>query len=318
VKYLVTGGAGFLGSALVKRLAREHEVSVLDDFSRGEPRRLSSVTCTLIQGDIRDPRTVRAAMWGCDAAIHMAYVQGTETFYSEPRLVLDVAVRGMLNVLSACEETGCSELLLVSSSEVYQEAPVPTPETVPLTVPDPLNPRYSYGGGKIISEVMASAWQRTGILRRLVIARPHNVYGPDAGYKHVIPEFAVRIRKLMTEHDGVIPFPVQGTGKETRSFCHVDDFTGQMMLLLDRGTPDGIYHVGNDEEVSIGFLAKLIGEHYGRDVKIVPGVLLKGSPRRRCPDISKMRALGYEPRVSLADGLGLVLDWYHAHPGDRG
>jgi nucleoside-diphosphate-sugar epimerase len=319
MRYLITGGAGFLGSALVKRLVRDgHEVAVLDDFSRGSPRRLSGVSCGIIQGDIRDPQTVRAAMWGSDAVVHMAYVQGTETFYSEPRHVLDVAVRGMLNVLAACEETGTGELILVSSSEVYQEAPVPTPETTPLCVPDPLNPRYSYGGGKIISEVMASAWQRTGVLRRLVIARPHNVYGMDAGYKHVIPEFAVRMKKLMAEHDGVVPFPVQGSGAETRSFCHVDDFTDQMVLLSSHGIPGGIYHVGNDEEVSIGQLVRLIGEHYDRDVKVVPGVLPAGSPRRRCPDIGKIRGLGYEPGVPLAEGLGLVLDWYYAHPGDRG
>ena len=315
MRILVTGGAGFLGSVLVKRLiGKGHEVDVLDDFSRGSRSRLSGVNCNVSHGDIRDPRAVRMAMQGCHAVIHMAYVQGTDTFYSEPQLVLDVAVRGMLNVLAACEKTGCRELILISSSEVYQEAPVPTEESVPLVVPDPLNPRYSYNGGKIISEVMAAAWQRTGILRRLVIVRPHNVYGPDAGWKHVIPEFAIRMRKLASQYpDGIIPFPVQGTGAETRAFCHVDDFADQMMLVM--GASDGIYHIGNDEEVSIEHLAHLIGKHYNRDIEIIPGALLKGSPHRRCPDISKVRALGYEPKVLLSAGIGPVLDWYDAHPG---
>ena len=132
--------------------------------------------------------------------IHLACCQGTQMFYVEPRQVLDVAVRGITNVLSACERTGVSELLLVSSSEVYQvPTMVPTNETVPLAVPDPLNPRYSYsyGGGKIISELMCVAWARTGVFDRLIIARPHNVIGPDMGREHVIPEFAIRMNRLV-------------------------------------------------------------------------------------------------------------------------
>jgi dTDP-glucose 4,6-dehydratase/UDP-glucose 4-epimerase len=255
-------------------------------------------------------------MQGCGRVIHAAYVQGTSTFYSEPRHVLDVALNGIMNVLAACEHTGCGDLLLVSSSEVYQSAPVvPAPETVPMSVPDPCNPRYSYGGGKIASELAALAWQRTGVLDRLVITRPHNIYAEDAGYRHVVPELAVRVATLVSEHpSGPVPVTVQGTGAETRAFCHLRDCIDGFMLLLGEGIPDGIYNVGNDEEVTIAGLVTLMGEHFGREVKVIPGVLAKGSPRRRCPDISKMRALGYEPKVPLAQGLGPVLDWYAAHP----
>ncbi len=154
--------------------------------------------------------------------------------------MLDVAVRGITNVLAACESQQVRDLLLgvlvggVSKSSTV----VPTPETVPLSVPDPLNPRYSYGGGKIISELMAVAWARTGVLDNLVIVRPHNIYGPDMGREHVIPEFAIRMNRLAIEHpDGVIPFPIQGTGQETRSFCFVDDCTEQLALLLERAGP---------------------------------------------------------------------------------
>src|SRR6185437_12711836 len=129
-KYLVTGGAGFIGSNLVKKLVSlGSEVNVLDDMSRGQAGRLKGVPVTIFQGDVRDEKNVRAAMHGCDSVVHLAYLQGTQTFYAEPRQVLDVAMRGMLNVLAACEATGCAELLLVSSSEAYQVAPqVPTPE----------------------------------------------------------------------------------------------------------------------------------------------------------------------------------------------
>lgn len=116
-RYLVTGGAGFIGSNLVRRLAAGgHEVRVLDDMSRGKQGRLRGIPCTVVDYDIRDEDAVIAAMHDVDSVIHLAYLQGTQTFYSEPRQVLDVAVRGMLNVLRACELTGTGELLLVSSS----------------------------------------------------------------------------------------------------------------------------------------------------------------------------------------------------------
>jgi nucleoside-diphosphate-sugar epimerase len=318
MRYLVTGGAGFVGSDLVRRLAADgHEVRVLDDMSRGRQDRLEGVNCEVLQGDVRDAAAVRDAMAGCEAVAHLAYLQGTQTFYAEPRQVLDVAIRGMLNVLTACEATGTASLLLVSSSEAYQVArQVPTPESVPLVVPDVENPRYSYGGGKIACELMALAWARTGVLDRVVIARPHNVYGNDGGYEHVIPEFGRRISTLLDANPGagVIRFPIQGTGQETRAFCHISDCTDALALLLDESTPSGIYHVGTPEERTIAELVSLIGAHYNRDVKITPGVLPAGSPPRRCPDISKISALGYSPKVSLARGIGPVLDWYREHP----
>jgi nucleoside-diphosphate-sugar epimerase len=131
---------------------------------------------------------------------HLAYVQGTQTFYADPKDVIDVALRGIMNVLGACEAAGKPDLILVSSSEVYQEPPAgmfPTDETVPLSVPDVTNPRYSYGGGKIASEIATLAYSQAGMLNRAVIVRPHNIYGPDMGFEHVIPEFAVRMMDIL-------------------------------------------------------------------------------------------------------------------------
>lgn len=314
MRYLVTGGAGFIGSSLVKRLVCDgHEVVVLDDFSRGKTERLAGIPCDIVSGDVRDPYMVSLAMHGCDSVVHLAYLQGTQTFYVEPRQVLDVAMRGMLNILSACEATGCAELLLVSSSEAYQVASVvPTPETIPLTVPDPLNPRYSYGGGKIACELMALAWQRTGVLDRVIIARPHNIYGPDMGREHVIPEFCLRMNRLITEHPtGVIPFPIQGTGQETRSFCYIDDCVDQFMLLLESGE-DGIFNVGTMEEKTVSDVAHGTAACYGREIKVIPGKLPQGSPPRRLPDMEKMRLLGdfYYPEVSFSAGLPPTVEWY--------
>ena len=219
-RILVTGGSGFIGSALVKALLRRGEtVRVLDDNSRGHPRRLSQVArdIELISGDIRDAAAVDAAMRGIDEVHHLAFVNGTEFFYTAPELVLDVGVRGMINVIDACRRHGIGTLLLASSSEVYQTPPkVPTDEAAPLAVPDPLNPRYSYGAGKLISEIMAINFGRKHF-ERVLIFRPHNVYGADMGFEHVLPQFTLRLRALAQEHpQGRLRFPIQGSGTETR------------------------------------------------------------------------------------------------------
>jgi nucleoside-diphosphate-sugar epimerase len=317
MRYLVSGGAGFIGSALTRKLAADgHEICVLDDMSRGRLDRLNGIGCDFVHGDIRDPATVTRAMQGCDGVVHLAYLQGTQTFYAEPRLVLDVALRGILNVLGACEATGCGELLLVSSSEAYQVAPVvPTPEDIPLTVPDVLNPRYSYGGGKIASELAALAWARAGVLDRLIIARPHNIYGPDMGREHVIPEFCLRMNELTREQpSGIIGFPIQGTGQETRSFCYIDDCVTQLALLLDRGEPMGVYHVGTMDEHTIAQVAHVVASRYDRKIKVIPGTLPKGSPPRRLPDTAKITALGANSDpVSFEAGLAETVEWYQQH-----
>ena len=318
MKLLVTGGAGFIGSALVRRLAeRGDEVTVLDDMSRGQASRLEGVNCHVRHGDVRSMYDVLMAIHGVDTVIHLAYLQGTQTFYSEPRQVLDVAVRGMLNILTACEQTGVGDLLLMSSSEAYQVASVvPTPEEIPLTIPDPLNSRYSYGGGKIACELMALAWARTGVLDRCTIARPHNIYGPDMGREHVIPEFCIRMNGLLHHTDKVpIPFPIQGTGQETRSFCWIDDCVAQIELLLNRASGAGIWHVGTMDERTVSDVALQVASAYGREIKIIPGKLAKGSPPRRLPDTKKINALNGAPlaRTPFSEGVRKTVDWYRSH-----
>jgi nucleoside-diphosphate-sugar epimerase len=250
---LVTGGSGFIGSALVKALVRSGaKVRVLDDNSRGSPRRLKDVANDIefIAGDIRDADAVAAAAQGMDELHHLAFVNGTEFFYSQPELVLDVGVRGMVNVIDACRKQKVGTLILASSSEVYQTPPaVPTAEDVALVVPDVLNPRYSYGAGKLISEVMAINFGRK-YFERVLIFRPHNVYGPDMGWEHVVPQFALRLHALgKSQPSGRLRFEIQGSGAETRSFCFVDDLVAGVMIMRDKGEHLGIYHVGTGENL---------------------------------------------------------------------
>lgn len=317
MRYLVTGGAGFIGSALVKRLVSDgHEVAVLDNFSRGHLERLRGLPVTIMCGDIRNPEYVDRAIQGADAVVHLAYLQGTQTFYAEPREVLDVALTGMLNLLKACAQWGCGDFMLVSSSEAYQVASeVPTPEDIPLVVPDALNPRYSYGGGKIACELMAHAWHRTGVLDRVQVVRPHNIIGPDMGWEHVIPQFCERMNTLTAaQPDGIIEFPIQGTGQETRSFCYIDDCIDQIRAVQEHAPRKGaeVYHLGVEDERTIGEVAHAVATCYGRGIKVIPGSLPQGSPTRRLPDTGKVRALlpeGWRP-VLFGQAVYDTVSWY--------
>lgn len=315
--WLVTGGSGFIGAALVKSLLnRGDQVRVLDDNSRGRPRRLAGLGGALEMqvGDVRDPVAVRTAAAGVDAIAHLAAVNGTEFFYSKPELVLDVAIRGMLNVVDACRHHGIGELFVASSSEAYQTPPVvPTPETVPLSVPDVCNPRYSYGGGKIASELIAMNYGRTGF-RRMVVFRPHNVYGPDMGWEHVLPQFILRAEEAVRAHpSGPVPFPIQGDGSQTRAFIHIDDFIAGLGFVLDHGEHLGIYHIGRQVEDSIANIARTVLRCFGREAALIAGPAPAGGTQRRCPDITRLVGLGFNPGIGLDRGLPGMVEWYVAN-----
>ena len=236
-------------------------------------------------------------MRGVDEVHHLAFVNGTEFFYSAPELVLDVGVKGIVNVIDACRAAGVGRLVLASSSEVYQTPPrVPTDESAPLVVPDPANPRYSYGGGKIISELMAINYGRK-FFERVLIFRPHNVYGPDMGFEHVIPQFALRLKRAAALHKAA-RCRSRSTATDGRPAASAMSTISCRGVHGDARQGRASRHLSHRhrEEVTIGDVARRIAAHAGREIEFVSRAAPAGGTDRRCPDIGKLG----EPRLCAA------------------
>lgn len=319
-RVVVTGGGGFIGAYLVRRLVRDGwNVGVVDTMIRGEAGRLAEVAddIELFTCDVRNQEALEEAFAGAEVVMHLAAINGTENFYKRPELVLDVGLRGALAVVDAARNAGVPDLVVASSAEVYQTpSVVPTPETIALMLPDSLNPRYSYGGSKIATELIALNYGQDHY-RQVQVFRPHNVYGPDMGYKHVIPQFIARAAAAgEAPPNGRAPFEIQGDGSQTRAFCYVDDVVEGVLTMYANGGHREIFHVGNDEEVSIHDLAMRVAGVVGVEVEIQSTEEAAGGTQRRCPDISKIRRLGYRPAVDLDEGLNRTAHWYLQHRDD--
>ena len=303
-KFLVTGGTGFIGSNVSNMLAdKGYKVVVFDNNKRGKINRLKNKNIKFIAGDIRDKKDLLKAFKGVNAVIHLAYINGTKYFYSEPDLVLDVATKGLINIFDLSIKNKIKELYLASSSEVYQNPlKIPTDEKEILKIPDIFNPRYSYGGGKILTELYGINYGRK-YFKKLIIFRPHNVYGPDMGNEHVIPELLSKIKNLKQKKK----IKIQGNGNETRSFIHVKDFCKGFYLLMKKGKHLNIYNIGTEERVSIIKLINNIKKITKKKFKIITSPLKKGGTTHRCPNISKIKKLGFKQNIKLADGIKLLL-----------
>ena len=303
--FLVTGGTGFIGSNICQLLIKKnYKVIVFDNNSRGSIRKINSIKNKIkfIKGDIRNKELLNKAMKNTDAVIHLAYVNGTKYFYSKPVLILDIAVRGILNVIEGCLKNNIKELYLASSSEVYQTPnKVPTDEKEILKIPDIFNPRFSYGGGKILTELMGAHYGKK-YFKKLIIFRPHNVYGPNMGNEHVIPEFIKRFKFLKGKK-----FKIQGSGNEIRSFIYIEDFLQAFNILLNKGKHLNIYNIGTSEKIKIKDLANKLAKKFGKKITLNRTSLTKGSTKIRTPNINKIKKLGFKAKFKLDKGLSKLL-----------
>lgn len=310
--YLVTGGFGFIGSALVNKLANKKNnfIYILDNKSRKRVyKKHTKKNIKYIYGDIRYAKL--NFLNKIDVVYHLAYINGTINFYKYPRDVIDVGINGTLNLINQINKKGkkVKKFIYASSSEVYQQVEkIPTPENVALRVPDIKNPRFSYGGSKILGEQLT--WFFLNPKIKKVIFRPHNFYGPNMGYNHIIPELFKKIyfksNKLSKKK---ITLKIEGTGHETRSFCYIDDAI-DAILKCENSKVSDIFNIGNSDEIKIIELVKKILTLLNLKAKIIKGALKEGSITRRCPNIKKIKKIGYKKKYDLNKGLKKTLQWY--------
>ena len=294
---LITGASGFIGNALYSKLKNEnYNIIGFDNFFRGKNLKNQ----TIIKGSIFDKKILKKLIRKSDIIIHLVAINGTRNFYNIPDKVFEVSMRGAMILYDCLNEIGDKnkKILLASSGEVYGEPKkIPTDENVSLVVKDIFNNRYSYGGGKICQDLIAR-FLISKVVKECVIFRPHNVYGPNMGFDHVIPELMMKSLKAKNK------ITIEGSGKETRSFCYIDDFlNGLIILIKKRINGFNIFNIGNDYEININNLTKLIIKNSKKNLLVQNKKLRTGSSKRRCPDIKKIKKLGYKPIVSLETGI---------------
>jgi len=320
-KALILGGAGFIGYHLAARLVSEgHAVTLVDDLSRGRRDREVEALClrpgvALVQADLTRHDALAGLPRRWDQVYMLAAVVGVRNVETDPARVVRVNTLSLMHLLDWLgPESGV--LFFASTSETYAGGvsaglvPTPTPEYVPLSVPDVAAPRFAYAASKILGEVAVIHTARARGLRA-VIGRFHNVYGPRMGTDHVIPELS--LRALRREN----PFRVYGADQR-RAFCHVSDAVEAMLRIMGLEAAGGqIINIGNDtEETRIEDLARLVLREAGFEPQLDRVPAPAGSVARRCPDIGRLRALtGFVPKVSLEAGVRETFTWYrHEHP----
>ena len=307
MKILITGGAGFIGSYLSNCLSTENEVHVVDNGIRGDYSRLSN-NMKIFDVDLTKFNELKKLDNKYDLIFHLAAINGTDNFYKKHHEVFEVGIKSILNIYDYFKNTN-AKIIVASSAEVYQSAKmIPTNEEVECIIPDITNHRFSYGGSKIFSELLVFNYG-INFFNSSIIFRPHNIYGPNMGYKHVIPQIIEKVKDAVSNKSFKIK--LIGSGKETRAFCYIDDLIEGLKVLITKGEDKNIYHIGNDHEISIHDLAKEIIQIMKVDVEISEGDNShKGSTDRRCPDINKIKQLGYNPKFNLNDGLSKTINWY--------
>lgn len=305
-RYVITGGAGFIGSHLAERLADEAQVVLFDNLRRNS---LASTALAdhpnveLIEGDIRDRDAVFEVVDGADAVFHLAAIAGVSSYYQEPETTLKVNIDGTAGIVDAIVAAGVGRLVYLSTSEVHGPNAHDVDEQSPCAIGPSSERRWVYATSKLAGEHLVL---RGGEAHRFAatVLRPFNVYGPRQTGEGAIRNFCLAAAKDE-------PLVVYGDGSAVRAWCYVDDFVDAALRALDSEAAAGqVFNIGNpNAAVDTNELAALVSDLVP-SCRVEPGNVARAEVAYRTPVIAKaQRLLGFEPAVSLATGLERTIAW---------
>src|SRR3954469_25481308 len=300
---LVTGGAGFIGASLLRRLDSSYEVRVLDSLARGSRELLpADRDIELVVGDIRDPEAVARAARGADLVIHLAAFGSVVDSIADPVENFDVNARGTLEMLRGAADAGVERFVFAwTGGAIMGNQDPPVDET---SLPWPISP---YGASKLCGEAYLHAFAGSFGIRPVAL-RFANVYGPYSAHKKgVVTRF---IRAALAGGT----FEIFGDGTASRDYLHVDDLCRGILAAAGSDLSDEVLHVASEKETTINELAELILDLVGSDVEIVHHPKRAGEVERNFARAERAKELlGWEPELSLREGMQSTIEWFRAH-----
>jgi UDP-glucose 4-epimerase len=308
-RFLITGGAGFIGSNLAHALtARGEPVRILDDFSTGRAQNLSGIEdrIEILRGDIRDPATAGRAVEGIEVVLHQAALNSNPRSIKEPELTNAVNVAGTLRLLEAARAAGVRRVVYASSSSVYGDTPgLPKIEDMALA------PMAPYGVSKLAAEYYCRVFTQAYGLETVSL-RYFNVFGPrqhpDSEYAAVIPRF---LRRMLAGKQPVI----FGDGEHSRDFTPVENVVAANLLAAETGQGVGeVFNIAGGSPSTLNQLAAWLNQLLGTSLAPVYEPPRPADIRHSYASIQKTeRVLGYRPNVQVQEGLRQTVEWFKAH-----
>jgi UDP-glucose 4-epimerase len=306
--YLVTGGAGFIGSSIARALiARGDGVRIVDNFSTGKRENIADLAehIELLEGDIRDDRLMSRAMGGVTAVFHEAAIASVPQSMAEPLENYAVNATGTIRVLEAARHAGVRRVVYAASSAAYGDDPgLPKVETMR---PAPISP---YGGSKLAGEVALQVYARAFGLETVCL-RYFNVFGPRQDPQS---EYAAVIPKFITAALAGKQLRIFGDGKQSRDFCHIDNVVEANFAAATadaRRVSGGVFNVGCGEAIDLNRVVAILGDILGRKIEAIYEPERAGDIKHSWGDVGAARAaLGFRAAGSFTDGLRRTVEWY--------
>jgi nucleoside-diphosphate-sugar epimerase len=307
--FLVTGGAGFIGSHIVQRLLRRGDrVRVVDNLSTGSIERLSCVRSAIdfVEGDLADAQVCERVVDGVTYVLHQAAIPSVQRSIRDPVATNRANVTATLNLLESCRARGVARVVCAASSSAYGNTAV-----LPKQEDMPANPLSPYALQKFVAEAYARMYQQLFGLETVSL-RYFNVFGPSqdpqSEYSAVIPKFIDKLLKGET-------VTIFGDGEQSRDFTYVDNVVdANLLAIIAKGAGGNVCNIGCGTRISLNQLVALLGKIIGKKAKVNYRPARLGDVRDSQADISRAKSLlQYSPQISIEDGLRKTVDWFRAH-----